>query len=507
MEPPGTETGQDWYAQGWERLEKKFYPEAIRSFKEYLSRAQVSTGAAGEIDLERRAEVHTGAAIAMLAGAPPAYRTAKEIAGITNHLLAAPGTVLGPILAALVEEDYYTSAGTSPPPTLTRIAGRARLDHLTRDDVVLLAEHLVPASGATWHRPHVHGQLIGVPVREFVADEGDPPMEAERKGGVQKYFLPTPVAPRAGGAGVARLALGVGLGLLLMAAGVLVLSDDPASSDCLDAAVLGGGCALLIAGIQAYRTHRSYRQAVERFHRDWAAAEPKPGDPELDGWLREDVERIQALGARRHRLNRQPLARGGDLIIDPQVIVGLSRRTRTNVEHHLALDAHEPDGFRTVRRQVTVPVTHSRAGEDRQIRADIYHVLVLYLTKHRICVIQCELELATRRLVNETTRSFRYGDVTQVAATTIPESTGALSTLDYDAINVLFDDGSAGYRQVFVDNRFVLSLADGDRIEVGIGVSRWAGAGRDQTVAWANHRVPRVVDRIIAARREAGRQH
>ncbi|MDG4832729.1 hypothetical protein O7627_25965 [Solwaraspora sp. WMMD1047] len=269
-DPPDDATA--WYTAGWERLARRAYPDAVRCFREYLSRAQVSAGPAGQADLRRRAEVHGATAVALLAAAP----ANPQVAAVTDHLLAARTTVLGPVLAAVVRQDHYHAARVEPPAALSVIADRADFDRLTRDDLTLLTEHLAPTDTDAWRLLRHRARQVGVPLRDFrpaaaplidqpatrptgPAGSGAPsagpstaPGRAPEADGGSDGPTPPRVRRQSGtDTGATRTLLAGGFGLLLLAVLSFAAVGDPALASCLAVLSFAAGCGLLTSGLRA----------------------------------------------------------------------------------------------------------------------------------------------------------------------------------------------------------------------------------------------------------------
>jgi hypothetical protein len=304
---PASDEATAWYAAGWERLARKAYPDAVRCFREYLSRAQVSTGRAGEADLRRRAEVHGATAVALLAAEP----ANPQVAAVTDHLLAARATVLGPVLAAVVRQDHYRAARVEPPAALSAIADRADFDRLTRDDLTLLTEHLAPTDTDAWQLLRHRARQLGVPVRGFRPAAGPatrpattpataPGRAPEATGGPDESTPPLVRRPPGADTGATRTLLAGGFGLLLLAVLSFAVIGDPALASCLAILSFAAGCGLLASGLRGAgrRSRPARRDSAGR--RDRAGRGDKAGRG-YSGRRDQDGRGITDGGGRRRR--------------------------------------------------------------------------------------------------------------------------------------------------------------------------------------------------------------
>ncbi|ROO84348.1 hypothetical protein EDD29_1870 [Actinocorallia herbida] len=199
----------------------------------------------------------------------------------------------------------------------------------------------------------------------------DTSLEAEeRADGVRRYFAPDPVTPDPPGTQAERTvllcagALGVVGVVLLFAApvfGVLL---------CLAAAALGGsaGRRLLAARKLAERARAAYRARL-------LDTENRPADGVVDGWLEGSLRRAVDVGWRELGM-RGPFGGLGSAELQ---LVGVPR---------------------------LFPGVTGRVGADGRLRLNAYQITVLYLTDRKLCVFQCELNMASGGLRYATTHEF-----------------------------------------------------------------------------------------------------
>jgi hypothetical protein len=194
---------------------------------------------------------------------------------------------------------------------------------------------------------------------------------------VRRYFTPAPKFPVRAmiGPGVAGL-----VGLLLLASGSI--------------GVVIGLILIIIALVKAV-------PRVRRYIRACALSDPKPADHELDVWLAEAIGPIVEDGFTRLDIVRSDLVNND---MQPLVIVGFPRDLPGSAAPRPG-QRHDDQrmGFRLAR------------GVDGKIRATHYDILVVYLTKWRLCTYQGLLEMETGKVIADGTREFLYRDVVSVA--------------------------------------------------------------------------------------------
>ena len=194
---------------------------------------------------------------------------------------------------------------------------------------------------------------------------------------VRRYFTPTPKFPVRSMIGPAVAAL---IGLVLLVSGSIGL-------------FIG----LILIAIALFKAV----PRIRRYVRACALADPKPADHELDVWLAEAIGPIIEDGFTRLDIVRSDLVNSD---MQPLVIVGFPRDLPGSAAPR---PGPRPDdqrmGFRLAR------------GVDGKIRATHYDILVVYLTKWRLCTYQCLLEMETGKVISDGTREFLYRDVVSVA--------------------------------------------------------------------------------------------
>jgi hypothetical protein len=194
---------------------------------------------------------------------------------------------------------------------------------------------------------------------------------------VRRYFTPTPKFPvrKLVGPGIATV-----FGLLLFAAGSVGL-------------FIG----LVVIAIALFRAV----PRIQRYQRACAFADPKPTDHQMDLWLAEAYDPIVENGFNRLDIVQSDLV---NTDMRPLIVVGFPKEIPASTSARQEWRPGDPRlGFRLAR------------GLDGKVRASHYDILVVYLTKWRLCTYQCVLEMETGNVIMDGTREFLYRDVLSVA--------------------------------------------------------------------------------------------
>lgn len=481
---------RDWFTEGCLALQERSYRTAVDCFQKYLTASTVDGHEATAT--APRAEAHWHLALAKLLGAPPSYRPPREIDEIVGHLENAIEVgARTALLAGLVKEDYYDSDGMNPPPVLVDLVTCARIEDLTLVELDCLQPHLAAVAGNTWHRLRDHATSLGVQMHRLTAHREPPPKDARRRERVRKYFVPTPTEPTRVSALPNRI-LGAVTAALVLTAAILVLTVTPWYTGlCLFLVLMVIALIVGFFAATSFHKYQEYRRQYAIYLREYRASNPKATDAEMDSWLRGEVDRVITLGAQRHRLTLTQPGHSGDLLVDPQAVVGIAD-TEFQAGHYMARSGTRVDLIRR-------GTTRTRIGNDGQLRSDHYDILVLFLTKHRLCAFRVVLNFATREILQELTQAFHYSDIVAISSMSVTKSQQAI-----DAVMSLLHDGSRpGYAQILAEDYFVLSLLDGDKLKVSIGTSGSAVASNGLHVAWGNRQAQRIVERMVWSRKEA----
>jgi hypothetical protein len=476
------------YDSGRRSLNERLYREAEACLSEYLSREPKTPKSAN-----RRARAHCLIALAILSRTPPLSRSQAEVDEVRVRLLNADRLPLARVLAALVLETFYQDDGWNIPEDLQVLAKTGAVDELAPGEVAQLVEHLSGMFGPTWERVRRLAGVFGVDPAA-PATISNPRPDRWRREGVPRYFAVIPPKPPDPQYGVAWSLVVGGLSAAALTFGVRYATSEWYSALAVIVFLFGVAGALLFFGVIVVRDCSDRRRKIRERNAMIAANEPQPTEAELDRWLAEDVDAAVQRGADRHRLDIARGATSGGLVIPPQVIVGVSPLSGPQRVERLVRDLRRPSGLRTAIENV--PLARSRVGADGQLRASHYRVLVLYLTQRRLGVFECDVELATRRRLSETTHSFSYDDVVTMSSR---------RRIADKSKNVLV--GSDGVRRpVYGDNRFFLTLVNGGHIEVSTAVAETEQSDTDSAIAWPNARVQRSIERMVWALKDSRNQ-
>ena len=461
------------------------------------------------LDPARRGEAYVLLTVATLARTRPDHRRLDEIVSVAGYLIAGAVDPLAPALAALLRDDT-DAGGIREDPDLRRLAGTARFDELTTEQVRFLAAHLVPCEGEAWRRLRSRAWRDGIGLEPYAEVGARPPTDLRRQRLAPRYFTPDPVLPEPVHTGLAAV-----LGCFAVSAligswvvvdiGVRRSGASPvggARAVSLGLLLLGLATLLFVGAVHAHGRYQTYQHKLEQYATNWSRANPKPTDAQIDGWLLDDIGRIETLGAARHNLSRKLMKQGGSLAARPQTIVGLSSRTRLVRRTVIINDMASPSGLATVVRDVEVPVARLRTGADGKLRADNYHVMTAYLTADRVCLFEVELELATGRIVQERRLSFRCRDIVAIEVATVPAGQERADQVREQLGRFMADE--AGPLRAVENQRFTLSIVDGRKVRMDIGVG-FAVDGRREAhpIAWQGNRsFLGTVDRLVWARRD-----
>lgn len=194
---------------------------------------------------------------------------------------------------------------------------------------------------------------------------------------VRRYFTPTPKFPT-------RQLIGPGVAALI---GLLLLVSSS----------IGLFIGLILIAIAAFKAV----PRIRRYTRACALSDPKPADHELDVWLAEGIGPIIEGGFNRLDIVRDDLVNNDG---QPLVVVGFPKE--------LPDSAAPRAGQRHDDRRMRFRLAR---GVDGKIRATHYDILVVYLTKWRLCTYQGLLEMETGKVISDGTHEFLYRDVVSVA--------------------------------------------------------------------------------------------
>ena len=150
-----------------------------------------------------------------------------------------------------------------------------------------------------------------------------------------------------------------------------------------------------------------------------------------------------------------------------------------------------------------------RWGGDGKLRAEINSIRVIYLTDDVLCSYEIDLELASRRILQEKRESFSYRDIISITVETTPASPELTARLR-DTINSVlaaqYGPGAIEQVELIQDRRFTMTLVSGTRSSATIGI-QWAIRGSTQaaTMNWVNEDPIGTVEGEVRGRRQQRR--
>lgn len=228
---------------------------------------------------------------------------------------------------------------------------------------------------------------------------------------VKKYFTKTPEPPGESNH-VAWFVIGafgavLGLGLMAMENGIGIVI-----------LIAGGWC--LWQGLSNWST---YSDTKSNYDKAYAEAEPKPSDEQMDAWLDRDIRRLTAEAVDKLDLLPEQIFNENK---EPIKVVGPSRNADLAV------------------------------GKDDIIRFSKYDLVLVYLTDYHLAAYKATLDMAQGTTTSESTQEYHYTDVVSVATQT--------EGSDLFAVMV-----NGEKKPVNSYQKFALSVASGERIEVVVG--------------------------------------
>ena len=452
------------YDHGLEAFKNHLYPKAVQRFEDFLSTAADVSSAMAEsqgTDIqpddvqEKTARAHVYTALGLLNGSAPSYHAPEVIRRIDSHLDQARKLGVGkPVAAqadavwAVVKDDWYNAQGMraqDPQPEQLR----ENLRYLDRDDLGFLMEHLARAEGPTWKQLNEMGKLHGFTVSAVDDAEHRDNIDPKRPPAVHKYFIRTP-------ARVSETHQAI-----FVAAGVALVVGF----------VTGGGFVLLglIAGGGLGRWGFTQYQAYKAYKAAFARAEPKPSDAQMTEWLEGDVEYIKRKAARKLRINTRLQPEGGDLMVPELAVVGVAHAS----EHHAARTA-------------------VRWGDDGNLRADHYTILILMLTNKLISTYRCVLNFATGDLLLDEMREYHYSDIVGVSSRSIP-----LSRPEQQLVDTVADTST----DVSIAHEFSLSITNGEALTVVTGFGGDFQESSSGSLVWrGNEHALKIIQAMVRSR-------
>ncbi|MFF5230746.1 hypothetical protein [Dactylosporangium sp. NPDC000521] len=476
------------YDSGRRSLQERLYREAESTLAQYLSLEPWTPKSA-----KRRARAHAFIALAILARTPPLSRSTREVNHVISRLRNAPKLPLSAVLAAFLCETFYQTDDWNAPEDVQALAKNGAVDQLDRADIKLLLGHLPGMFGPTWEAVRRRAGFFGL-AQDPPEPVDDERVDTWRRKAVRRYFAEIPRKVDDPRWGLTWFLLSAGLALGIMPCGGLYVTTKWYVGLLAVVGLYATSAILLFFGIVMARDCVECRKKIRERNAAIAATQPQASESELDAWLQEDVDRAIRHGADLHRLNLKFGIENAGLLMAPQAIVGISKLAGRYSAERLERDASSPSGLRTVIRRL--PLAKTRIGEDGRLRASHYQVLVMYLTERRIGVFECNVDLATRRILAQSTYSFSYDDVITMSSQKIAANDSQENP------NILIDrDGSS--RTIFGDNRFIMSLVNGQKIEVSTAVNSNPANGAGALIAWQNDKIQRSIERMVWALKDS----
>lgn len=454
---------EDDFRNGLEAFKHHLYPKAVQRFEDFLSTAANASDTLaasqqpgiepGEVQ-DRAARAHVCMALGLLNGSAPSYHAPDVVRRIDSHLDQARKLGAGkPVAAqadavwAVVKDDWYDGQGMpAPDPQSDEL--RLSLRYLDREDLGFLMEHLAHAEGPTWKQLNDLARQFGYAVAETDSTDLRDNIDPKRPTAVRKYFIRTPKH------------VSESHQAILVAAAVALVVGFAAGGGFILLGLIGGGW-LGKLGYTKYQEYKAYKTA-------YALAEPKPTDKQMDEWLDADVEYIKRKAARKLRINTRLAPEGGDLMVPELAVVGVARAS----EHH-------------------APRTAVRWGDDGNLRADHYTVLILMLTDKLISTYRCVVNFATGDLVLDEMREYHYSDIVGVSSRSIP-----LSRPEQQLVDTVADTST----DVSIAHEFSLSITNGEALTVVTGFGGDFQASNGSLVWRGNEHALKIIQAMVRNR-------
>jgi hypothetical protein len=289
-----------------------------------------------------------------------------------------------------------------------------------------------------------------------------------RKEAVDRYFRPTPDTKDRT---VALTLLQAGGGVCLLAVAILAVQLPIA----LAAAVLLLGVVVVLQGWER----------LARYNREFTAADGKPTDGEMDGYLQADLKKIAQHALRRLDLHERDL--------------------------ELTSEEVDPTGGRRLAEQGSGPVTvfgpvltsSKCIGLDEVWRFGAYDVMVICPTAYHVGIFECTLDIRTGGRRSEEVREYHYADVVMVSLVNNPPADLSLNPLD-----------RAGRLRSRITRAVLcelqIAVSSGDRSSIVVGITgkeapqrtvRLQESGLDRVVATLRRRLREKKSQVLGVGR------
>jgi len=237
----------------------------------------------------------------------------------------------------------------------------------------------------------------------------------ERFEAVRRYFTKTPTPPVYGTAVI----LAVCAALCTLPALVVILMGigQRQWNSCFSCVSVLSAVAAIALAVPALLF---YRRTKAKYDRDYALAEPKPSDAQIDTWHDRDCEFYEIYALKRLNLTREQVQT--DNKGKPFVVVGSG------------------------------PSAQVHRGTDGKLRFSSHEILVIYLTRYHLAAYKCVVDLHDGLTKTEVTHEYHYSDVVSV------------STQRNQSKVTLYVEGQP--QDVMVNECFTLSISNGEQISV-----------------------------------------
>ncbi|MBW4625224.1 MAG: hypothetical protein KME49_06900 [Brasilonema octagenarum HA4186-MV1] len=204
-----------------------------------------------------------------------------------------------------------------------------------------------------------------------------------RSKAVRKYFTSTPSKPKQPDYSSARKTMMIGGVLFVIALLILICGGA-----IILLSIFLGIIAFIIWGNGSFeysQKKQRYEEDLEQYKNDYAQAEPKPSDEQIDEWMDDDIaniieESLIKLDLEDGDYNANPLYIGGPANLDK---------------------------------------TRYALGEDGKIRYSHLNVLIVYLTDHNILTYECVHTLIHGHTLSDITQEFPYKEITNLQIKTV----------------------------------------------------------------------------------------
>jgi hypothetical protein len=200
-----------------------------------------------------------------------------------------------------------------------------------------------------------------------------------RSEAVRKYFTETPTKPNDPDYSSHQTKMGIGGGLLFLAL-ILFFSGQGLL---IFLGIISGyfGFKCVSGGFSAYsKQKKKHELDCVQYEKDYAIAEPKPSDDQIDQWMHSDTEKIISEALRRLDLEQD------DYKAKPLLIGGPASLSETRLA----------------------------VGKDGKIRFSHSNILVVFLTEYHIAAYQCNNSLEYGQVLTDKTQEFPYREITNL---------------------------------------------------------------------------------------------